>query len=133
MSPPPDVERPGRGDHPQTGPVNQNADGGGFKDTVADRPAWPAENTMHDVIARALTLVVVPSGGRRSLPDTYQDRTRKVLKAIESLERLHRDPRFPASLQEIQRRNLPVVVNHAAAKLNDVRDVLASDGTGVAL
>ncbi len=99
---------------------------------LADQPVEPVETTMDDVIARALTLVVVPGGGRRSLPDTYQGRARKVLKAIESLERLHHDPRFPGNLQEIQRRDLPVVVNHAAAKLFDLRDVLASDGTGVA-
>ena len=108
---------------------------------------------MHDVIASALsveddepaptgrdgkayprpTLVVMVPGGearRRSLTDEYRDRTRKVLRAVESLERLHRDPRFPGELPEIQRRGLPVVVNHAAAKLNDLRDVLASDRTG---
>jgi len=94
------------------------------------QPVEPVETTMADVIARALTLVAVPGGGRRSLPDTYQDRARKLLKAVEALERVHRDAHFRGNLREIQRRDLPVVVNHAAAKVCDMRDVLASDGTG---
>ena len=107
---------------------SEDAAGGKLELTLAGQPVVePVEMTMHDVIARALTPVVVPGGGRRSLPDTYQDRSRKVLKAVESLERLHRDARFRGDLQEIQDRNLPVVINHAAAKLNDIRDVLASD------
>ncbi len=132
MSPPGRENRPAR--HGATiseqpgGPRPTLPDPRGEVARHTDCPAWPTEPTMHDVIARALTPVVAPVGEPRSLPDTYQARVRKVLKAIESLERLHADPRFRGDWQEIQDRNLPVVVNHAAAKLNDVRDVLASDG-----
>jgi len=130
------VSPPGRESRPAVNGAALDQPGGPRPTLQPDprEPVEPAETTMDDVIARALTLVVVPGGKarRRSLPDEYRDLARELLIAVEALEHLHADARFPRNLRAIQRRDLPVVVNHAAAKLFDLRDVLASDGSGVA-
>jgi len=137
MSPRHDVERPGRGDDPRSGPVNQNADGGRLKGTVADRSAWPVP--VGDFMAYAWVVEPVEpvedepaptfKVRRRSLPGTHEDLSWRLLRLVQALARLRGDDRYPRYRQAVAQRNLPRL-SRAAAELLDLLDDLRADRAG---